>query len=293
MNIENLITQIADSIQQRLGNTCYVSPTKVRKNNGLVLNGLVFQKEGTNICLTIYIDEFLEHLSQGASMDAAVQRILTIYQENDVPENIELSAMTAFLNVKDRIIFQLVNTEQNIPLLQEIPSVPFLDFSIIFKILIGSSAESTATSTVGNALMEIWNVGTDELYEAAKVNTPVLMPSELRPIGQILADLGEDTPIDDFCKIFVLSNRQRLYGCGCILYPHVLDDFAESIRSDLFILPSSVHEVLLVPFEKETDADALVGMVKEVNKHELTQEDYLSDHVYYYSRKTKNITIVR
>lgn len=293
MNVDNLITQITDSIQRHLGNRCFVSPTKVTKNNGLVLNGLVFQKEGTNICLTVYIDEFLERLSQGASMETAIQRILTIYQENDIPENIDMSAMTVFKTVKDRIIFQLVNTEKNIPMLKEIPSVPFLDFSIIFKILIGSSAESTATGTIGNTLMKIWNIGTDELYEAAKANTPVLMPPELEPMEQILADLGKDTPIDDLCKIYVLSNKQRLHGCGCILYPHVLENFAESIRSDLFILPSSLHEVLLVPFEEETDADALVGIVKEVNKHELSQEDFLSDHVYRYSRKTKNITIAR
>lgn len=293
MNVDNLITQITDSIQRHLGNRCFVSPTKVTKNNGLVLNGLVFQKEGTNICLTVYIDEFLERLSQGASMETAIQRILTIYQENDIPENIDMSAMTVFKTVKDRIIFQLVNTEKNIPMLKEIPSVPFLDFSIIFKILIGSSAESTATGTIGNTLMKIWNIGTDELYEAAKANTPVLMPPELEPMEQILADLGKDTPIDDLCKIYVLSNKQRLHGCGCILYPHVLENFAESIRSDLFILPSSLHEVLLVPFEEETDADALVGIVREVNKHELSQEDFLSDHVYRYSRKTKNITIAR
>ena len=293
MNIENLIMQITDSIQRRLGNNCFVSPTKVTKNNGLVLNGLVVQKKGTNICLTIYIDEFLECLALGTPMETVIQKILQIYQKNDIPENINISHIAEFHAVKDRIIFQLINTEQNVSLLKEIPSVPYLDFSIIFKILIGSSAESTATSTIRNTLMEIWNIGVDELYAAARANTPVLMPSELKSMEAILAALGETTPIDDFCKIYVLSNKQRLHGCGCILYPHVLEDFAESIRSDLFILPSSVHEVLLVPFKEETDADVLVGIVKEVNRHELSQEDFLSDHVYCYSRKTKNITIAR
>ena len=180
MNIENLIVQITDSIQQRLGSKCNVSTTKVTKNNGIVLNGLVFQKEGTHICPTIYIDDFLEGLALGVPMKTVIQKILELYQKSDVQENIDVSNLAEFQNVKSRIIFQLINTERNASLLREIPSVPFLDFSIIFKILIGSSAENTATGTIGYSLMEIWNVSVEELHEAAKVNTPVLMPCELK-----------------------------------------------------------------------------------------------------------------
>lgn len=296
MNIENLITQITDTIQKRLGDKCSVSLTRVTKNNGLVLHGLIFQKAGLRICPTIYIDDFLECLALGASLESVIQKILQIYENSNVDEDIDVSGLAEFQNVKGRIIFQLINTERNASLLREIPSVPFLDFSIIFKILIGSSAESTATGTIGYSLMEIWNVSVEELYEAAKVNTPVLMPCELKSMKEILADYKDVPFVDDCCKMFVLSNQQRVNGCGCILYPHVLEKFAEIICSDLFILPSSVHDVILIPFNEESkrqDADALAEIVRNVNEHELSQEDFLSDHVYHYSRNTKSITIVK
>lgn len=293
MNIENLIAQINDSIQQRLGSKCDVSTTKVTKNNGIVLNGLVFQEEGTHICPTIYIDDFLESLALGVSMETVIQKILELYQKSDIQENIDVSNLAKFQNVKNRIIFQLINTERNASLLNELPSVSFLDFSIIFKILIDSPAESTATVTIGHTLMEIWNVSTEELYEAAKINTPALMAYELKSMSEIFVDF-DDIPIqDNYCRMFALSNKQHVNGCGCILYPHVLENFAQSIRSDLFILPSSLHEVILVPFIKETDADALAEIVKYVNRHELSQEEFLSDHVYCYSRAAKNIAIIR
>ncbi len=293
MNIENLIAQITDSIQQRLGSKCNVSTTKVTKNNGIVLNGLVFQKEGTHICPTIYIDDFLESLALGVSMETVIQEILELYQESDMQENIDVSNLAEFQNVKSRIIFQLISTERNTSLLSEIPSVPFLDFSIIFKILIDSSAESTATLTIGHTLMEIWNIGTEELYEAAKMNTPALMPCELKSMSEIFADFDKIPVQDNFCRMFALANKQHVNGCGCILYPHVLETFAQSIRSDLFILPSSVHEVILVPSIEEADAEALAEIVRSVNECELSQEDFLSDHVYHYSRKTKSITIAK
>lgn len=293
MNIENLIAQITDSIQRRLGSKCNVSTTKVTKNNGIVLNGLVFQEEGTHICPTIYIDDFLESLALGVSMETVIQKILELYQKSDIQENIDVSNLAKFQNVKSRIIFQLINTERNASLLNELPSVSFLDFSIIFKILIDSPAESTATVTIGHTLMKIWNVSTEELYEAAKINTPALMAYELKSMSEIFVDF-DDIPIqDNYCRMFALSNKQHVNGCGCILYPHVLENFAQSIRSDLFILPSSLHEVILVPFIKETDADALAEIVKYVNRHELSQEEFLSDHVYCYSRATKNIAIIR
>lgn len=293
MNIENLIAQIIDSIQRRLGSKCNVSTTKVTKNNGIVLNGLVFQEEGTHICPTIYIDDFLESLALGVSMETVIQKILELYQKSDIQENIDVSNLAKFQNVKSRIIFQLINTERNASLLNELPSVSFLDFSIIFKILIDSPAESTATVTIGHTLMKIWNVSTEELYEAAKINTPALMAYELKSMSEIFVDF-DDIPIqDNYCRMFALSNKQHVNGCGCILYPHVLENFAQSIRSDLFILPSSLHEVILVPFIKETDADALAEIVKYVNRHELSQEEFLSDHVYCYSRATKNIAIIR
>ncbi len=91
--------------------------------------------------------------------------------------------------------------------------------------------------------------------------------------------------------MYVLSNRYRLNGSICILYPDVLKEFAGCIGSDFYILPSSVHEVLLLPAAGDHSRDELAGMVQTVNQGQLSGAEILSDHVYYYSRKTGEITM--
>lgn len=99
------------------------------------------------------------------------------------------------------------------------------------------------------------------------------------------SDLIEPFPI------YVLSNQHRLNGSSCILYQHLLHDFARRIGSDFYILPSSVHEVLLIPADNQISMSTLSSMVRDVNSSQLAREEILSDHVYYYSLETDQITM--
>ena len=96
----------------------------------------------------------------------------------------------------------------------------------------------------------------------------------------------------DAAPMYVLSNRTRVQGASCILYPNILKDFAAAVKSDFYILPSSVHEVILLPVQGDEDEEGLKRMVCEVNETQVEREEVLSDSVYYYSREREKLSIL-
>lgn len=299
--MKNLIMKrITDSVQERLGDTYRVTTQDVVKNNGLILKGLVIRHEEESLSPTIYLDDFVDDFLHGTPLNAITDRILQIYYKNR-NEHFDVSSLLDFNSVKDKIIYQLINTSQNEEFLKDTPSIPYLDLSIIFKVLIDSSQQAVSTVTIHNSLLEMWNTSTDEIYSLAKENTPKIMPAQITSMTDILkqafktgvfpTEQPEIFDAPDICPMYVLSNFNLLHGSGCILYPNVLCNFAKASDADIYILPSSVNEVILIPdVAKMLKADELKDMVHQVNCTEVAEEEFLSDSVYFYSRETQELS---
>ena len=295
MNYEEFKTTILNEIRKELCANAEITIQSVIKNNDLHLDGLTIHEANTNIAPTIYLNHYYSTLSSGEmTLQEIIQNILTVYKQNRCHANINMTYFTDFNVIKDRICYKLVNTEKNKELLTSIPHVPFLDLSLVFYYLVDSSSTEIATILIQNNHMKWWNTNLDALYELAKENTPKLLPYKLDSMGSILKLLDPkiilDNNADDLFPMYVLTNIKQLHGATCILYPDVLKDFANKINQNLYILPSSVHETLLIPAFDDTDADNLSEMVKEVNSTCLASDELLSEHVYYYNRETDKIS---
>lgn len=294
MDTKNLTLEIVEAVKDILGDSYIVLTNKVTKNNGVVLTGLMIGKNGQNVMPTIYIDEFFDWYKSGYPVRLIANKIVRLYKQANAETPFDTSLITNFNLVKDRIIFQIVNTERNSALLETIPSVKFHDLSIIFKICFENSSYGTATAMITNRIMDFWSVDIDTICQMAMKNTPAIQESvlcrmedvlkELMPKAVMIPSLGID--------MFVLTNKLKNCGCGCILYPYVLEDFSTRMGKDIFILPSSRHEVLLLP-DNGMNSRELKEMVMDVNKTQVSREDFLSDNVYHYSRETKQITILQ
>lgn len=295
--MKNLIMQsITDSVKERLGDGYYITTQDVTKNNGLILKGLLIKKEHENICPTIYLNSFADDYLYGVPLEEIVNKIISVYYTNRI-DNFDVSYFMDFEKVKGRIIYQLINTSKNKDLLKDIPSISYLDLSLIFKVLIDFPSKTIdATITIHNSHMDMWNVSVDGLYSLAKENTPRLMPAKIENILNILQKLCTDNldktiSSDDLFPMYVLSNTQRINGSGCILYPNVLADFADATGSDIYVLPSSVHEtILLTGIPNHLDTSYLKQMVSEVNTTEVSDEEILSDSVYLFSKETHTLS---
>lgn len=292
MNFKEFTNMIIEELEKRMDNIS-VSLQKVDKINGVKLHGLIFKSE-VNISPTIYIDEYFRQYSEfGKSIDLIIEEVVGLYLKNRVTESIDITFFTDIEKVKSRIIFTLVNYNENKELLKKVPHVKYLDLAIIFKCLVSNEEDASATILIHYNHLSFWNIEINELYELAMQNTPNLLEYRLENMTQVLCDIfDEEFPneIDMRFPMYVLSNRTKINGASCILYNDLLSTIAERYQTDFYILPSSIHEVILLPVTESRDMEELSEMTKEVNATQLSKEEILSDHAYYYSRETGEIT---
>lgn len=279
--------EIINKIMEYLPEDMEVMRSERMKNNDVKLCGITFQKKGSNISPTFYMEHLYYRYQQGDSMEEIVKMLLQLYEENKVKEKIDASFFQDFEKVKDRIVCKIVNTKLNRTLLADIPHEQYLDLSIVYYYMWDTEEFDHATILIRNEHLKMWNVEPDVLYSIAKQNTEVLLPAEIIKMEQLLHDMMRirqeallPEPIAG--TMYVMTNRTRYYGAAAFLYEGVLREFAHGMQKNIYIIPSSVHEVILLPDDGEIDIKWLNEMVREVNASQLERIEILSDHVYYY-----------
>lgn len=275
----------------------------VVKNNGKAKRGLVIETPGINISPTIYLEEFYQRFQKGESLDEITQNILDFYYGIKCEESWNTDGIEQYSQIRDKIVFQLIHTEKNKALLESVPHMKLLDLSIVFYALLDVSQQGTATMTVNNGHLQYWNVGEDELFADACENVARLLPAQLLTMRQMTEEILHPLPDkrknllegngmdeeEDF--MYVLSNPIRSLGAACIAYPRILERAGEILKENYYVLPSSIHEVILVPESKGMKAEEMDEMVAEINATQVAEDEILSDHVYFYERLTKKLVI--
>lgn len=290
-------TEILDLVQRKLTDEHKIAVKPVKKNNGIVLHGLVINNNLSNISPTIYLDYYFEDYKNGESVYKLAEKIVAQYKKFAIDKDFDISTFADWEKAKPSICYKLINRQKNEDILKEIPHIDYLDLTIVFYALVSNKPFESSSILIRNNHMRHWGVGVDELYEIASENTPKLLEYELRNLASVVQELvsknadkemmaiAEGAFQDEESAMFVLTNKIKLNGASTILYKKVLENFAEQLNCDLYIIPSSIHEVLLIPNKMDLDTDYLNALVKEVNAADLSPEEVLSDHLYYYSRK--------
>lgn len=265
----------------------------VEKNNGVKLRALTIKKTDCNISPTIYIDEYSRHYEKTHDMDEICQQISEMYEKHGNVE-FDIDSVVNFERVKTKICAKLINREKNMSLLKYVPYREFLDLAVVYFISV--EGIGNASVLIRDGLVDRWGVTEEELYSCAMQNTPLLFPENILPMSEVLKDMlsVEAMPEEAFAviedTIYVATNQSKIFGAAVLLYPRFLEHEAEALGRNFYIIPSSVHEVLIIPAEKiEQDADELLEMVKEVNTTQVSNEEVLSDNVYYYDREKNEV----
>ena len=270
----------------------------VIKNNGCEMDGLVIMEKGKDIAPTIYLDSFYELYTNGENIKNIIRQIELIYEQNKNNVTFDVNILKHFDTIKDKIVYKVVNYRSNEKLLEQVPHKRILDLAVVFYCLLDNEYGRSATALIYNNNLKNWNVTIDDVYKAALKNTPDLLHSKISSMATLFEKCGvnvdgEEVDLKDYVPsdMYVLTNESKLNGAACILYENVLYDFAQKLGADLYILPSSVHEVILLPKLSMFEKDELVNMVKEVNTEGVAADEVLSDHVYEYNRTERLITM--
>ena len=298
MSYEEFKNEIIENIKEHLSSghdDVTVTINDVVKNNDRHLDGLMIRDESVNISPTIYLNNFYEEYVDGADMDEILDKIAGIYEANVIDHDFDLSAVTDFEAAKDRIVARVVNAGYNSELLANRPHILMDDLAITYHIDLGHKGDGAMSTAITNALAEQFGVTAEDLHKIALANIDMNNKSVFKGMTEVMMEMvGAEIPTDAMLnngkeQMYVLSNESKMNGAAAILDTKMMDSIAEKLDGDYYILPSSIHETLVVPMGSEADRETLESMVRDVNATQLAPEEKLSDHVYVYDSQEHTV----
>jgi hypothetical protein len=245
-------------------------------------------------------DMYLEYEKSGdfrEAMESSVDTWMESYKY--MPDGIRDFNLSS---IKERVFMVLINTEQNMELLGKIPHREFCDLSIIYRYAVEIKDRAVCSFVIDSHFAERAGMTEQQLYDAAFLNTKVLLPPSVRAMDEIIREMYESKGMPEELigaiageiqaqgAMYVISNQQGCNGAVSMLYEDGLHALAEKIGTDMYILPSSIHEVIAVS-ALERELEELAEMVSEINQSEVAVEDRLSNQVYHYDRKLRRLEL--
>lgn len=315
MNYIEFTEKIKEKVQMFMGAEYKVSVQKIEKINTKGLYGLVIWDQKQNMTPNIYLESFYEEYQDGKSMDVIANQIIDIYKTAKPKAPETFAHIHRFDEIKDKIYFRVVNFEKNRAILQKIPHIPVLDLALVFSVLVQRDKNGIGNVNISNELLADWNVDVEDIYKIARKNVSRLFPPMVKTMTDIMKDImtkemiqnGADEDIVQMLDLFlddedrggnkeevmyVASNTDGINGASWLFYENELKQFHQRIGGNIYILPSSTHEIILVPSKKELLKEDLKEMVKEVNDSQVPEEDVLSYNIYHYDKETERIAIL-
>lgn len=292
MNYQQFIVAIKEKVALLLGDGMNLQLHTTLKNNGHERIGLTISDEHINISPTIYLEEYYNLFTDGFSIEYIVDSILDVYREVKFDHAWNVHTIKDFSVMQSKIAYKVIHAEKNKALLENMPHTSYLDFAVVFYILFEADKSGTATIPITHELLSLWNTTITELQRIAFANAPKLLPVNFSPMQAVINELMGNVFTEEDCNndiMFVLTNSLRTFGAACILYDGILEQIGTRIGENYYLLPSSIHEMIIIPESQSPSREHLRKMVMEINETQVEQEDYLSDSIYYYDRKGLHI----
>ena len=266
-----------------------------------VLDGitLVGSGAGRSISPTLYINHMYEHYLETENLQEVLQSAASVMEMafKEMPEVGDVNLESA----KDNIVFQVINTLQNEDMLRDMPHREFQDLSIIYRWVVKVDENEIQSSAVHNNLAEQLGMTEEQLFKCAVENTRRIFPPTVRTMNEVIREIfisdGMPAEVADMMigepedkMMWVISNDRGINGAGSILYEDILHKLAMKLETDLYILPSSVHECIAVS-TNVGDPYELAEMVSVANMGQVALEDRLSNQVYHYDKDLRKVTL--
>ena len=295
--------KMVNAVTERLKGEGSVDIVPVSKLNGIMLHGLSVRKQAEGAAPTLYLEELYKLYEAGMSLSSIIQHVFEVVENTATPQYVNLKDYADYSKVKKNLSIKLVNASYNEELLKDVPHLRFHDLAVICHALYQDKEAGQASVMVRNSHIVMWGVGPEEVMLTALENAARIAPADMVSITQYMRQMlhgREDKECEEWFdymendprNMYVLSNKYKKYGAAVIMYKGLLEQIGEGLQRDYVIIPSSVHEVLIMPWFDEIGLKELDDMVKEVNNTQLEPGEVLSDHVYMYHRDTKEVEAV-
>lgn len=298
---QNFIDYVKSHIKEYLPTeyqNAVISINEVTKSNDRMLTGLTILLPGEQAAPTIYLEALAEQVERGMPLDTAMKQIAQIQLENYSRVPLNISMLENYEAVRPMLAVQMCDPETNQEYLKGKPYTSCGELAAYYRIQVAADEEGTTSVAVTESMMQMWGITKEQLHKDAMQAAHARSPVCLYDMEEVMAEsifsvkpenlFNREEPLDiGFVPIYILTNQDKLNGASVSAQEGVLEKVAELLGTNYYVLPSSIHELLILPDNGSMQLSELEAMVREVNATQVAPEDRLSDKVQYYDRETK------
>jgi len=245
--------------------------------------------ESRSAAPTFYLEPLYERYQSCNDFEAVMERQAdAIRQSFDMypPDVAELSGETILENA----VFEIISRDGNEEYLRDVPHRNFLDLAIVYRRIVRIDCNGVMSFMIDNDMCEAFDISESDLFGTAEKNTRKFFPPVFVGMRDLLFEMSGKDPEPATCprekNVMVVTNKYHFLGATAMLYGECFKEYAKKWDCDIFILPSSIHELVILPVTNEDRVDHLIDMVREINATVVDDRDILSDSVYLYSKVT-------
>lgn len=267
------------------------------KNNNTKRLGIIIRRKDGIIAPTIYMENFYDdYLQKKMTLAEICSQINLIYNKFETQLQRYQSFSIEFSSCQSKITYRLISQEHNEDFLENIPYLSFLNLAITFHIVFECSTNGVESLCITKQLQQKWQITTEALFQLAKDNTPRHFPITIDTMEHAICEylgISSERQEDetDIPSIYIFSNEYGINGATVMIYPDVIHRFAEEQNRNLYIIPSSIHEILVIPEYEKKSLSSLSKIVKQTNDSHVSADEVLSNQAYYYDRKEKKFVV--
>lgn len=304
MNFEEFKDAMVNSIKNRLPEDQKDSEVKVSINHKIneTYNALTVHQEGTSISAAVNLDRLFERYEEGADLNSLADQAMDMIQM-EKPE-FDVSMLMDYESVKDRLFVRASNAELNQEALMNVPHTIVADIAVTYHIMMDDGNDGMASVMVTNQMLNQYGISPEQLAEDAMRSSEAILPVKVQSMADVMREMfcsdmmasgmspeEAEEMFDmmgvDQTPLTVITNDQKMNGASALFYPDTMDQIAQKLEGDFFILPSSVHEVLALPDDGQQSVQVLKDMVTEINATQVAPNDRLTDQVYHFDAKDR------
>ena len=299
MNYKEFRQKVFDNIKDHLSEEYQDYDMKfqdIRKGAGNQYEALMIGPKDSKMSVTpaLNLTNAFKDYESGTPFDEILDKLADIRMHAALP-NFNKEDIFDYEKIKDRIIPRLINTAANEEYLADKPHKDMEDLSIVYAVRVSEDEQGFADAVITKDLANMWGVSAQQLHDKAMDNIAE-RPPVFQNIESVLFGKKENLEIEDVepeeynVPYFILTNQQKTKGAVMAVNPKTMDRITAKL-GEVYIIPSSVDETLIVPKKYVDDLEGLQKMVKDINASEVRPEDQLSNNIYEYDPKTHSLKI--
>ncbi|MFI3237626.1 MAG: DUF5688 family protein [Lachnospiraceae bacterium] len=272
-----------------------ITMKEVQKLNGVKRYGIMFQDENKEISPTIYLENYYDRYCNEQNIDQIIVEILEVYKKEKDLFHFSIKDFQDFEKVQEQLFVKLIHIEKNKELLEDTPYISFLEYAVVAYYKLRQEDIERGSILIKKEHCKLWGCSEQEMLYIARENAIQKNSITLDGMRSLMVGfLGEEQLLEEQEEMmYVLSNDARYFGASVLCYPDTIRTIVECLKEDFYVLPSSVHELILVPLSKAPTVQELLTMVQEVNDTQVELEEILSYSILYYSIEKEEFAIVK